>query len=352
MTYSKTLVNVQKIALTLLGVAVVLMACDPIVGFLADRFYPEPPYIMLDLPSFYGLDRFWQMTDSGQKPIVFTGSSMVFHAISPHTFDSAIETLTGKSVISVNVGVTEQTSDIVRDLIHNIFIPKGAAAIVYATEMRAYSGRIALPLYRRSPLGYTMQLDTLRRTVGLWLLQHSAFARYRNNLHDMLTGARPFESAKGYYNDIDDRGHAFASIVWDVTRLIPVPNEFTPLVIDAPYREALGEIAVDCQQSHTPCVVVNMPLHRLQNKLIPASDQVQYVTMLKDTIRNGKVTLWDFNTEACISFLGDGDFMDGNHMNEFGAQKFTSMLAILYAHQFMGQPIPPESHTDCVQVTP
>src|SRR5437870_3869081 len=82
--------TMRKVALTMLWVVIVLAVSDPIVVRLASRFYPEPPYILLDLPSFYGLDRFWQMTESGQKPIVFTGSSMVFHGVSPHVFDSSI----------------------------------------------------------------------------------------------------------------------------------------------------------------------------------------------------------------------------------------------------------------------
>ncbi|MEP7289646.1 MAG: hypothetical protein ABI947_28175 [Chloroflexota bacterium] len=348
MSGSNRPVTVWRLLLTLLCLAIVLVVCDPIVGLLARRFYPEPPYILLDLPSFYGLDRFWQMTDAGQKPIVFTGSSMVFHGVSPHVFDSSIATLTGKSVVSVDVGVTGQTSDIARDLVQNIFIPKGASAIFYTTEMRAYAARITLASYQRSPLGYIMQFEPgLRKTLGLWLLQHSALARYHNNIHDLLTGARPIEYGVGYYNVLDDRGHASAWDVQDATLSMPIPNDFTPLKIEAPYQAALTEIATACQQSNTPCIVVNMPLHRTLYQVIPTTELAQFRTMILESLGKGKAAFWDFNTDSCIAWLGDKSFLDRDHLNEPGAKKFTYLLAVLYAHQFMGQPIPAESPVDC-----
>ena len=161
-TDSKPL-TVRRLLLTLVYAVVALVVVDQVIGVVAFFVVPEPPILVNDFISTWGLDQFWHLTDSGVKPIVFTGSSTVYYGVSPHVFDNRVQQLTGTQPVSMIAGATGEIASWARDLIKNIFIPRGTTAIIYATEMRAYAERGSDASWQQSALGYAMQYP-----AGTW----------------------------------------------------------------------------------------------------------------------------------------------------------------------------------------
>jgi hypothetical protein len=343
-------VSVRRIVLTLVCAALALVVCDPLVGAWAKANLDEPALLTNDFPSTWGLDLFWRLTSSGQQPIVFTGSSTVYTGVSPHIFDDKVKELTGTSSFSLIVGASGEIASWARDLIKNIFIPRHASVIFYATEMRAYAERNSDASWQQSSLGYNMQFPPgLRKEIALWLLEHSALIQYRDNFHDLIMGKRTVRGQFGNYNFLDDRGYSASYGQHDPNEPMNVPNDWTPLMIEPAQQSALAEIAQLCKASNTPCIFVIMPVDDSLFKVIPEAERQQFQRFVKDqTIQNqGKTFIWDFNTEACITALGERPFIDRDHLNVAGAAKLSTMLAILYAHEFYGQAIPPNSNVEC-----
>jgi hypothetical protein len=341
-------INLLKLILTVVMGSLIIIISDPMMKVLLERFYPEPPAIFSNFSAMHGLRIFWKMTEAHQAPIVFTGSSTTFAGISPLLFDKHIHDLTGKSVNSVNVSLTGQKTFQARDMIRDLFIPAGTSTVFYMTEIGAFSEGPGIQEYKDSPLGYTMQMAPgLPKTMGLWLLQHSAYVQYRNNLHDLITGRRTLQSPFDNYDFIDERGYTR----WIGT--VKLPKEIPPItpIIQEPYIQAFHDIALQCQHSRTRCIIVFLPIHREAYTVIPPNALLQFTARLQAAVQSTDTVFWNFNTQACTAALGDQAFYDLNHLNSEGSTAFTLMLADAYMNHFMGTPLSAGSLAQCAKLS-
>jgi hypothetical protein len=324
-----------------------LIIADSAVGTVMRDVLKQKPLILPNIANSEQTDMFLKAVNAGQQVIVFTGSSTMFVAASPHIFDARLQTLTDNPSFSLNVSMTGATSMTSRDLIVGFMLPKGVEAVIYGVEIRAVTSHAVDEAFLDSPLGYVshLQLGPIH-DVLMWLLEHSGLARYRRNLYDLMYGNPSDDNTMDY---TDDRGFFDnGPTVWngDTSKL---SSEYLSIVDDPTLRDALGDISGGCKAAHVRCVMVNLPVHRLLNRAISPAVNRTFQQILKSQVIDQGIIVWDLNSEACEPYFGDALFFDDHHMNAAGARQLSTMLADLYASQFMGQKLPANSPARCTQ---
>jgi hypothetical protein len=341
-------VTLKKALLTLLSALIALMLCDLLAGVLLSRFAAPPPYILQNVSIGKNVELFWKMTSADKRPIVFTGSSMILEGISPHIFDDTVQSLTGQQIISMNVSQTGATTLISRDVIKSLLLPADTPLVIYGIEMRALNPQGADSAFLASPLGYALNLPPgIGKDVQLWLLQHSTLLRYRRNLFDFFTSGNQHQEELASAARIDDRGYipVFTQLA-DTQDVSISGTDFLPFQPTDSQITALKDIVAACRPAR--CLVVNMPIHRSLSSAIPPHDVERYQNLLHTNVVG--ISLWDFNTPACLAVFTDKSFADDSHLNDKGATKFSEMVAALYAAQFLGVPVSADSPAHCANV--
>jgi hypothetical protein len=337
----------RALALTLCITLILVICADTLFGFVVRNFPAASPNILSGQDA-KGLVKFWQLSDAGTTPLVFTGSSLMKAAVVPTQFDENVKSLSGESIASVNIGILAGNVEISRDIVQGILLPKGVHTIVYGIEMRALHTNSDIDkawqlAFAQSPVGDALsQPAPWRRTILLWLLQHSAFVQYRNSILGWLQGNfSQFDNTP-----IDDWGHAELHGL-NKRDFDTIKEQTGAFQIDDSAREALHSLLTSCQQVR--CILINMPLNPESYKFISIQDEMLYRDFLYAAASEAKVPIWDLTTEACRVYLGDKEFNDVNHLNTDGAAKFTSVVAELYVQQVLGKSTP--ISTDCVKVS-
>jgi hypothetical protein len=268
---------------------------------------------------------------------------MVQFGVSPRVFEDKLEVLTGMRPVAVNVGVANATVQFNYRLIRNLLVPGGAHVVIYGIEMRAF--RSDNGYLNDSPVGYAItQLENPARALDLWLLHHSAFFQYRNNVQEILTGERAFTIPEEIP---DENGWIANDNVFDqhtLTNLEPLST----LSDNALAVSVLDNLSAFCNQPELHCIIVNMPQHPILNAHVRAADAAAYEGDLKRLVKAG-IEVWDFNTVSCLRYF-ESSFFDLNHLNRRGALKFSEMLADLYARANTGVPLTKDSIATCVRV--
>ena len=328
--------TLRKVAFTLLAVAVLLVVLDQSVGVLIRRISNEPPFILRQ-QNVSGVQALWRIEDQGVAPIIFTGSSQGHMAFSPHVFNDQVTVLTGQTVQSVNVSVWGSVLTIQRDLIRNLMLPAHPKAIFYGIEMRAALPEAqkgdAVKDFRNKPLGYALTASTAERDLLLWLLRHSNLFLYRDNLRDWLTGTRAINDVGYDMSSVDDLGY-FRDPTVSIRDPASITTNFIPFTMDAPTRQILVDIKTSCDQVQTVCILLNLPLHEQSYQYISAAEEALY----QDLLHGVGLPIWDFNTPACRTALGDASYYNLNHLNAAGAEKLSTWIAAVYVRTQIGQP--------------
>ncbi len=332
--------TLRQLVLTAVAVVVILVVSDWLLGRLIRYITAEPPFL-LRLENMPGVEALWRFSEAGIKPIVFTGSSQTYSGISPHVFDTRIKAISGQDVKSVDVTFLGSVATIERDLIRNLIIPNHPQVVVYAIEMRALNPESqderneAVSDFRNESLGYALSQDSAAfRDFLIWLLKHSNWIRYRDNFHQWFTGQRGINQEHFFQITIDDVGYSPG-----MSRFMPDPNviktQFIPFGRSETVQKALGDIAANCQQTGTTCVLLNMPIHPMAYEYIKPEEE----TLYKDVLKEAGLPVWDFNTSSCHLVFKDELFLDLNHLNSKGADKFSAMIADVYANRFLNTPL-------------
>ncbi|MBI1280990.1 MAG: hypothetical protein GC179_22890 [Anaerolineaceae bacterium] len=329
--------TIPRLATLLLSVLVVLIATDRAVGYIIPKITIEPPFI-LRLQNVPGVEKLWDFAQTGVEPIVFTGSSQLYMGISSRVFNEEIKQITNDDVPSVNISIWGGVAAIQHDLIKNLIIPNHPKIILYGVEARALSTEAQyspeVDDFRNKPLGYAVSIQSdAERALLLWLLQHSNWVRYRDNLRDWLTGARQINQLEFDPTDLDELGHLKNPNIHDRD-----PSSiwgFMHFAADDVPRQLLESIVSSCKQNGVQCVLLNMPLHELAYQTITETDEAGYRSVLQEI----GLPIWDFNTASCRKILGDESFYNLNHLNEHGATIFSKMVADVYAKVFFNLPI-------------
>jgi len=328
-----------RLVTLLVGIVIALIISDRLLGSLLPLITREPPFIMR-FENVPGVQALWRDSEAGIKPIIFTGSSQVYTGVSPHIFDDHIKEISGQEVYSVNASVLASIITIERDLIRNLFIPNHPQVILYGIEMRAVKTEslsedfFSLTDFKNKAVGYAVTREsTIERDLLLWLLEHSNWARYRDNFREWLTGSREINQGNYIGQGVDDVGYA------------PFPNvpsqdttnngQFVPFSVADTTRQMMVDLGTTCNQSGVQCILINMPLHQVSYQFITDEEESQYRQLLTEA----KLPIWDFNTPTCRETLGDSAFFNMNHLNSDGAVVFSKMLADIYAQVFFNIPL-------------
>jgi hypothetical protein len=340
--------NLPKLFLTVLLVGVVIGVCDQLGNVLLQRISRQMPSIMRGAQNVVGVEALWQMQDAGISPIVFTGSSQMQTAVVPSVFDDEMHKLTNQAMNSVNVSFTGAGPEISYQVIKNLFAPAGVKTVIYGIEMRALhkqSGNF-VGGFRAAPLGYGLFLPPgIQQSIAIWLARHSALVRYRSLLQTWLVSGQVEQSP---FSE-QDRGYLPLSQPTSGERGL-VLSQFVPFETSREARDGFAALAEFCHEAGLRCIVANMPMHERAYRFIPMPDDQQYRDLLLSLVTAAKLPLWDFNTSACRSYLGDDAYFDLNHLNSTGAPRFTRMLATVYAQQNAGIALPPDSAAYCVRI--
>ncbi len=327
-----------------------------ITDYMLGRFLPtltiERPLILRS-ENVPGVDTLWQYSAAGVHPIVFTGSSQLYTAISPHLFDERIKTISGEVVQSVNIGISGSLVNIQRDLIRQLILPNHPRIIIYGIEMRAVKAEwlredyFSLQDFTNKPLGYAVShAATFERTLLLWLLEHSNWLRYRDNLHDWLTGARAVithDTTKVDFTDELGFEPLPNTTSLDTTY---VQTQFIPFHASDEVRELLDDIRSDCNQNGVHCILLNMPIHEAAYQFITTEEEADYQKLIRETM----LPIWDFNSKGCRQVLGDTAFFNLNHLNMQGAEIFSRIVADVYASVFYDLPL--TGNAACAVISP
>jgi hypothetical protein len=337
-----------KLTITLVVTMVGLACCDLLFGLCVHLFLPEAPQILYVKRGVPGILDFWNMTDSGIQPITVTGSSMMEQAFSARAFEHDFKALTQQQINAANVSVPGATIAFSYEMIRDVIVPGGAPTVIYGVEMLAFRP-IEDPL-NNSQMGQVLGKETgLTQAIHLWLLHHSTLVQYRENILQLLTGMRQIDTEK--FNAEDDKG-------W-----VPVHNVFNGKITDSMSTiirllssigdydlslRTLDNLADFCKHQKITCIVVNMPLHPMMNQRIRGSDTIRYKTALQRLVDSG-IEVWDVNTTECLNSMLNG-FVDLNHLNVIGAQKFTQIMAELYAYRVMGISLTSSATASCARL--
>lgn len=329
-----------------------LLLSDWLLGRILPYLTTEPPFILRPV-NVAGVEALWRANEAGIQPVVFTGSSQVYTGVSPHQFDDRIKMVSGQGVQAVNVSILGAVVPIQRDLIRNLFIPNHAQVILYGIEMRAFKTEslrddyFLLEDFRNKSLGYAVTYAApTERAIMLWLLQHSNWARYRDNINEWLSGERAINQQINLSDGTaDDRGFApFPNT--SSLNTTNISTQFIPFSVTDEARQLLSNIRSDCEQSGVPCILLNMPIHYEAYTLISEAEEAQY----RQLIEAAGLPIWDFNTIACRTVLGDTAFFNVNHLNANGAGVFSRLIADVYANVFYDVPI--EGDAACATIIP
>lgn len=340
----------RKLWFLLFSTLITLVVIDRLAGYFVRFITNEPPSI-LRLENVMGIEKLWDYSASGFEPVVFTGSSQTYNGIYPATFNSQIKDTVGENVQSVNLSVWGAVATIQRSLIENLIIPNHPKAILYGIEMRAMlptsqdENSVWVSDFRNKPLGYAVsQQSSIERDILLWLLQNSNLVRYRDNLRDWLTGTRAVQKnlAAAFINDV---GYAPSNIAFSTDETV-IKTQFTPFSATPETQQILVDIMISCKQNHIPCILVNMPLHKLAYQFISQQEENLYLDLLK---KSG-LPIWDFNNDDCRTILGDGSFLNLNHLNSNGGEMLSRMIADMYAQTFFDKPI--SGNAKCAILSP
>lgn len=349
-TKSEVVGKLRSLVLTLILSVVFFAVLDQVTAPVLKNIFKVPVNIIGGTLNTPGVESLWQMEDRGLHPVVFTGSSQMQMALSPHLFDNQILPLTGSPILSVNVSFSDANSIMIRDVMKSIILPAAPTIVIYGIEMRALniSTRASAAQLADTPVGYAVHLEPgPEQAVLLWLWRHSAFFRYRDNIKNWLSGTDSFETSivtddRGYTTPLDSQD---PQIGIDLIR-----QQFTNFRSDKEIWGAFDEVARLCHDMGIVCIIVNMPIQNAAYRYISKGDEFIYRAILGILIEDGKLPLWDFNTPACRSFLGNEAFFNLNHMNETGAKKFTRAMAALYAEQVLAKTITPGNGEECAEV--
>lgn len=91
-------------------------------------------------------------------------------------------------------------------------------------------------------------------------------------------------------------------------------------------RRFLEQIAQLCSEKDIQLLVINPPLHpAYSERRDPDQVEVTDRVLQELVVRYPRMKVLDFSSAAGF---GDGDFYDGDHLNEVGARKFSQLLSV------------------------
>lgn len=284
------------------------------------------------------LDYLRELQHEHNVDVLFVGNSTVLAGIDPEAFDHnrGVEGTNFAAFNGAIEGLPAYGALAFTKIYLHYIQPK---VIVYGItpqdiNRNSPSGQNITDKIERAPLTLVESGDSFSGWLLGQALDHSALFRYRFVLHQYLLSAGSLPApVKIYFNK---RGFVASN-----ERLSDVspPNRGVYYNKDgvlnyAPTGKqlmALQEMMTYCREHHVQLVLLNMPLsdNYYGNFRSPADYQA-YLATVSQLAGEFNVPLWDMENLPEVARFNDDKFADFNHLNRFGAEKLSALLAERY----------------------
>lgn len=287
------------------------------------------------------------LRSEGRVDVLFIGSSIVRTNFRPIVFDSVVQEVAGREVVSFNGGLSGLPPAGVRLYLQHFFLPRVNPTVVFqgirypelvlshpASSVESLAHGLVEPLWMD---------PTLPNRVRATIREHVELFQFQGLLAGIVQDRRfPPRWAEPY--EIDSRG--WNARHKDVTERVS-RGEMEPLEShddavwdrDAAQRglEIVREIARLVRSRGSEFVLVNVPEHAGRYGT-PASreDYREYLNLVERFSEEMGIPFIDVTNGDPSAYGKDAWFNDGHHMTAEGAHHFTVPLARRWARQIAG----------------
>jgi hypothetical protein len=333
--------NVQRVA----RLTAMLTVCLAVIAEVALRM----PAVQAALP----LPRLWyseildkklrDMTtlESGQGvDVLFVGSSEVLRGIDPEVFDTEVERLTDKQVISYNAGVmgfsAVSTSAFTQTVFTEITSPSVIVYGVGPRDMNANSRK------RRAqdrevvstPMAAAYMDNSLLGRAQRLLLNNWYLYRYSSALELALSDwlGRPYKrddvsfiSQRGFWTE---KGRRLDDVIPSGERSKYL-NDIEHFAVGGKPVKALVDMMDYCDTNGFRLVIYNMPQHVYVYDLFSGgrAEYDAYVRTIRTLADEHGTEFIDMQMVVDEGQIERDDFCNLNHLNSHGAQRLSALLA-------------------------
>lgn len=274
---------------------------------------------------------------TGVVDCIMVGSSMVDTGFSPEAFQAGYQEMTGQKIRCFNFGIDASSAASTAALGRIIVEDYRPRLLIIGTDPRDYAVPMEDPdavVILKTPWVAYRQGDF---SLEGWLLEHSYLYRYRQHLsrlvrfqfggtlwsktklsHEVLPdGFTPLSKVSTYINDPPDPGDDSFEVTY-YTRI------YTSYQMLPENLESLEEL-MDYNASGVQLILVEMPVadglyYFFGNR---ASDYNRFLTRVGGLASLHHVPFWQ--TEP-LDFIPDDGWVDYSHLNETGAEIFSTWL--------------------------
>jgi hypothetical protein len=317
----------------------------------AENRLPSPEALLWHRPEVdIKLRQIDNLKSRGPVFAAFAGSSLAYSGIDPVVFDREFQAQGKGEIRSYNIGLAAMSLGMNERFFERVFYRKLRPQVLFW---------IVSPrdINQNNPISKGVDVEALSSPYGeailgqgprAWLtrnlLTYSQFYRYRRVLMiSLLNGFRfpsslpttfdtpKFESS-GYVRNDYNLGQRLAAGEDSDPKKVAKQNllHFDP---NGQNADALVRLAEFCRQNGVELVLVNMPLtsYMMAGFTDPAAEYQRYLDVISQISRDHGVLLLDVNTADLRKGFDDTDYGDMAHLNISGANKFSALLARLYA---------------------
>lgn len=303
-------------------------------------------YILIDDTTSYSRITFHEMYEQENIDTLFVGSSHCYRSFIPEIFDNEL------GVTAFNGGTSSQNLDgsymVIKEAaryndIEHIYLELyfGVAYDVYKrrTEMtqtyiisdylRPSLDKIQYLLDASAKDYYSNSFILARRNWSMFfdadyvkdLLIKKETDAYKNYEYTYVTGESEWYAGKGYVANkgIVENWNYFSRSGWGSISVDYVSDD---------WFNSLEEIIVFCDKKSIPLTLISVPMPNFL--LAGAGDYDEYVRLVQSVIEGTNVDYYDFNLCKETFFPNTSSlFMDGDHLNCYGAETFSYLLVDL-----------------------
>jgi hypothetical protein len=274
--------------------------------------------------------------------VLFIGSSEVFRDVAPATFDKRVEELTGHDLTSYNMGMESfsmvTTSIFMRDVFGRYTSPEVLVIGLAPRDLNANSrNRIETDPKLLSTTGIrAYRGDMPWHLAQRWALRNWYLYRYSTSLQILARdwlGGEPHDEIKWWYitpqgwqQNIEQRLSDDVDGILDRTIYPDLVNDF---YIGGEPLQQFEELLRYCKAKEMRCVLVNTPQSRYAFDFFPngRADYDSYVETVRSIAAIYGLEFLDMQPLADAGQLDDEDFENVNHLNRWGAIRFSRVLA-------------------------
>lgn len=268
--------------------------------------------------------------------VLFIGNSAMQSAVDPALFDELRHHTSNGQAGSFNAaieGLPPYGMRLFLEIYARYTLPKTVVYGITPQDLNSNSpwAKDVMERVKSSPMPYAEARRGVRGWFTAAMLKFSELYRYRFLLHQMfLRGGQPPTVPEVYF---DQRG--FLPLQG---RLSEVPDaqrtrfygkagvmNYSPLGVQ---RTELLRLIEFCKDRSIELVIVNLPIaDQYYNNFDDITDYDLYLTNVKQITDVYDIPFWNLEDLPSETVLGDDDFSDLNHLNYWGAEKLTKLIA-------------------------